>query len=123
MLLTILIVAGIVLIVFGVMIWPVAARRKWLMPSTLKFIREGGLGGFLNLSTLHGYVYMRWMKSYLAVLINRMGPRASQPAAKRLSDRYHGKVLTEHQAQTLITINKDIPYQNLEQDHSVSGSP
>jgi Pyruvate/2-oxoacid:ferredoxin oxidoreductase delta subunit len=112
---TILITVVSIIIVLGATIWLVGERGKLFMPSTLKFIQEGGLKRFLNLSTLHGYIYMRWQKSYIRLFVNQIGPHSSQPARKWWSDQYHSKVLTKQQVRTLITINENIPYQDLEQ--------
>ena len=112
---TILIAVVSIFIVLGAMIWLVGERGKLFMPSTLKFIQEGGLVRFLNLSTLHGYIYMRWQKSYIRLFVNQIGPHSSQPARKWWSDQYHSKVLTEQQVRTLVTVNENIPYQDLEQ--------
>ena len=112
---TILIVIASVIVVVGVTIWLVGERGKLCMPSTLNFLHEGGLIRFLNLSTLHGYIYMRWQKSYIRLFVNQIGPQSSQSGRKWWADQYHGKVLTDQQARSLITINEDIPYQDLEQ--------
>jgi ferredoxin len=128
---TILTVVVGAIVVLGTIVWLVGERGKLLMPSTLKFIQEGGLLRFLNLSTFHGYIYMRWQKSYLRLFINRIGPHSTQSARKWWADQYHSKVLTEHQARSIITIDKDIPYQDLEQiipypvarDIVLTGSP
>lgn len=112
---TILLVIASVIVVVGVTIWLVGERGKLYLPSTLKFLQEGGLVRFLNLSTLHGYIYMRWQKSYIRLFVNQIGPRSSQSGRQWWADQYHGKVLTEQQARSLITINEDIPYQDLEQ--------
>ncbi len=103
------------LIVGGVAIWLVGERGRLYMPSTLKFIQAGGIKRFLSLSTLHGYIYMRWQKPYIRLFNNRVNPHASQPSRKWWSQLYHSKVLTEQQAQTIVTINEDIPYRDLEQ--------
>ena len=112
---TILIAVVSIFIVLGAMIWLVGERGKLFMPSTFKFIQEGGLLRFLNLSTLHGYIYMRWQKSYIRLFVNQIGPRSSQPARQWWANQYHSKVLTEQQVKTLITVDEDIPYQDLEQ--------
>jgi ferredoxin len=93
----------------------VGERGRLFLPSTLKFIQEGGLARFLKLSTLHGYIYLRWQKPYLRLFINQIGPRSTQSARKWWADQYHSKVLTEPQARSLITVGADIPYQDLEQ--------
>jgi hypothetical protein len=110
---TILIVVASIIVILGIAIWFIGERGKLFMPSTLKFIQEGGLLRFMNLSTLHGYIYMRWQKSYLRLFINQIDPHSSQSARKWWSDQYHSKVLTEQQVKSLITINENIPYQKI----------
>ncbi|MGB9693216.1 MAG: hypothetical protein ACPLYF_00065, partial [Fervidobacterium sp.] len=78
-------------------------------------MREGGLRRFLNLSALHGYIYGRWTNQYLNLLINYIAPRLGPQGKKWLSDRYHGKVLTQEQAEAIITLDRDIPLRDLEQ--------
>jgi ferredoxin len=112
---TILIAIASVIVLIGVTIWLVGERGKLYMPSTKSFFQEGGLKRILNLSTLHGYIYMRWQKSYIRLFVNQIGPRSSQPARQWWADQYHGKVLTEQQVGSLVTINEDIPYQDLDQ--------
>jgi len=68
---------------------------------------------FLNLSTLHGYVYGRWTNQYIKRLISL--PPPGRRSGKWLSDRYHGKVLTKDQAEAIVTNQRDIPLQDLEQ--------
>jgi Pyruvate/2-oxoacid:ferredoxin oxidoreductase delta subunit len=112
---TILIAVVSITIVLGATMWLVGERGKLFMPSTLKFIQEGGLVRFLNLSTLHGYIYMRWQKSYIRLFVNQIGPHSSQPARQWWANQYHSKVLTEQQAKSIVTVNENIPYQDLEQ--------
>ncbi len=109
-----LIVLGIILVTV-LFLWLVGERWRPLRTSTWKFIREAGLWRMLNFSALHAYVYGRWGKEYISFLINhiihRLGPRGK----KWLSDRYHSKVITMEQAKKIITVNKKIPLQDLEQ--------
>jgi Pyruvate/2-oxoacid:ferredoxin oxidoreductase delta subunit len=97
------------------MIWLIGERGKVLMPSTKNFFQQGGVKRFLSLSTLHGYIYMRWQKAYLSAFINTIGPNSSQSARRWWSDQYHAKVLTDQQAKTIVTVQENIPYRDLEQ--------
>jgi ferredoxin len=108
-----LILAGASLLVVFVL-WLVGERGTLLLPSTSKFIRMAGPRRLLNLTALHGYVYLRLQKQYLKFLIRR---NAAFPSSLRkwFTARYHSKVLTQDQAKKIITIDKDIPLQNLEQ--------
>jgi Pyruvate/2-oxoacid:ferredoxin oxidoreductase delta subunit len=110
----ILIVIG-VLLVTGVVLWLHGERGRFLRPSTWKMMREAGLWRVFNLSALHGYIYGRWGKQYVNLLINRIFPRLWPRGRRWLADRYHSKVLTHEQAKNIVTIQRDIPLQDLEQ--------
>ena len=112
---TILIAIISLFLIIGILIWLVGERGRLFIPSTIQFIREGGIKRFFNLSTLHGYIYLRWQKPYIWMFINQIGPRSSQSARKWWSDQYHGKILPEKQAENLITIHENIPLRDLEQ--------
>ena len=109
-----LIVLGIILVT-GLVLWLVGERWRPLRPSTCKFIREAGLWRLLNFSALHAYVYGRWGKEYINLLINHINPRLGPRGKKWLVNRYHGKVISKEQAKNIITVNKKIPLQDLEQ--------
>lgn len=106
--------AGVVTLV-GVLVFLVGERGLRAHASTREFIQAGGARRFLNLSTLHGYIYMRWQKAYIRLFVREIGPRSSQSSRKWWADQYHGKILTDQQAKTLVSIKENIPYQNLEQ--------
>lgn len=67
------------------------------------------------LNALHGYVYGRWTKQYIHVLLNYIFPRLGPEGKKWWADRFHFKVLTQEHANAIITINRDIPRRDLEQ--------
>jgi len=111
----ILIVVG-ALLVTVLAIWLFGERWRPLRPSTWKIIREGGLRGFLNVGTLlQGYVLGRWTNQYLNLLIKYIFPRLGPRGKSWFSDRYHWKVLTQEQAEAIITIDQEIPLRDLEQ--------
>lgn len=64
---------------------------------------------------IHGYVYVRWTPQYIRWLRNHTLPNASEAKRKRWSEHYHSKVLPLELAESIITIDKDIPLQDLEQ--------
>jgi len=76
---------------------------------------EAGLQRVINLKALHGYIYGRWVKQYINLLINHILPRLGPRGKSWLANRYHGKVLTHEQAKSIVTLNKEIPLQDLEQ--------
>jgi ferredoxin len=73
------------------------------------------LGRILDGRALHGYVYMRWIKEYLDLLIRRGLPLASPRGKKWVTNHYHGKVLTPELAQAIITNDREIHMRDLEQ--------
>jgi len=76
-------------------------------------MKEGGLRRFLNLSSLHGYIYGRWTNRYVKLLLNLPSPAAR--AGGWLANRHHSKVLTQEQSEAIITIDQEIPLRELEQ--------
>ena len=110
---TIILIFVAVLLAGVIILWLFGERWRPLRPSTCKLVREGGLRRFLNLSFLHAYTYLRWTNQYIKLLFKLPSP--SPGAKKWLSDHYHGKVLTPELARNIITLNKDISLQDLEQ--------
>ena len=98
-------------------LWLIGERWRPLRASTWRMMREGGLRRLLNFASLHGYVYGRWTKLYLRVFNEHIIPRLGPRGKRWLSDRYHGKVLTQELAEAFFTIdvNQEIPLQDLEQ--------
>ncbi len=97
-LLTFLVVAALVL-------WIVGERGRLVLPSTQAFLRAGG--------RLHGYVYGRWTRQYIDVLLNRLPP--NRKAMQWFADHYHGKVLTHDHATAIVTADRDLGPTDLEQ--------
>jgi hypothetical protein len=89
----------------------ISAERGWLLRrSTRRFFKEAGLG----LNALHGYIYGRWTKQNICLLLN--APAAPPPRMLLwLAERYHGKVLTHDRARSIVLLDKDIPLRDLEQ--------
>jgi ferredoxin len=104
-------VAGGVAVALG--LWLFGERWRLVRPSTLKSMRIGGLASLRDLKALHVYVYGRWTNQYLDVLINHVYPRLDEGAFKWWRDRYHAKVLTQDQAEALVTHTHDIPLRDL----------
>ncbi|MGB3400091.1 MAG: 4Fe-4S binding protein [Candidatus Deferrimicrobiaceae bacterium] len=67
------------------------------------------------LNPLHGYIYGRWTRQYIRVLLNYVFPNIGPKGKKWWADRFHFKVLTPENANAIITINQDIPRRDLEQ--------
>ena len=84
-------------------------------PSTWRFVRTGGIRHLRNLNVFHGYVYMRLPYDYIGTGINRTFARLTPEGKQHLGNTYHGKVLTTELANSLITVNEEIPLRDLEQ--------
>jgi len=115
MLSTIILIIVAIVLVGGLVLWLYGERWRPLRISTWKSMREAGLRGLLNLSGLHGYVYGRFRKEYVSILINHVIPRLGPRGKKWLADHYHAKILTPELAKAIITHDHDIPFQNIEQ--------
>jgi ferredoxin len=109
--------ATIILVILGlvvasvIVLWLFGERWRLLRPSTWQRMRTGGVG----LDALHAYVYGRWTNQYVGFLVHWFFPRSHESGKKWLSDHYHGKVLTEEEAEAIIRLQKDIPLRDLEQ--------
>ncbi len=66
-------------------------------------------------NALHGYVYGRWTRQYIRVLLNYIFPRLGPKGKKWWGDRFHFKVLPPEHAIAIININREIPRRDLEQ--------
>lgn len=94
--------------------WVYAERGRLLRPSTREVMQKQGFKNLLNVKTIDSYIYMRWMKQYVKILINLL-PRSNERSRKIFYDKYHGKVITHEHARAVITLNKNIPLRDLEQ--------
>ena len=112
---TIILIILAVVLVGGVVLWLYGERWRLLRSSTWRFMQEAGIWRLLNFNGLHGYVYGRWVKEYLNLLLNHIIPRLGPNGKKWLANHYHGKVLTPELAKAIITHSHDIPLQNIEQ--------
>jgi hypothetical protein len=106
---------AIVLIPVGLLLmaalafWLAGERGHLLRPSTRGLFREIDSWGH----KLHAYIYGRWTNPYVDLLLNRLPP--SDKGGRWFADHYHGKVLTHDHATAIVTLNKSIPLQDLEQ--------
>jgi Pyruvate/2-oxoacid:ferredoxin oxidoreductase delta subunit len=108
------IVLGLLGLVFAVF-WIYGERGVPLRPSTWRTRKSYGWKRNLNLTSLHGYVYGRWIKEYINLLVNQLLPRLSPEGRKWWAECYHGKVLTPELAKAIITLDHNIPLKDLEQ--------
>ena len=109
----ILIIGGVTLIVI-MAFWLVGERGRFVLPSSMKMMRERGLRRCFSLSALHAYIYGRWTKQYVRFFITYTPVAFGLLINKWLPDRYHGKILTNDHAKAIITLNVDIPLKDLE---------
>ncbi|MGI6227967.1 MAG: ATP-binding protein [Peptococcales bacterium] len=80
--------------------------------STREAFKEHGAQNFRKF--LHMYVYARWTDKYLKIARTFL-PRFAKRDPEKIAATYHAKVLTPNLAKKIITINKSIPLQDLEQ--------
>jgi ferredoxin len=113
-------VTAVILGVLGVwfiatiILWLFGERWRLLRRSTWQMIREGGVG----LNSLPGYIYTRWTNQYVRLLVRGfpfLRTRSGSSGARWFSEHYHAKVLTEEQAEALVSAKKEIPLRDLEQ--------
>ena len=95
-----------------ILLW--AERGKLIRFSTIQGMRAGGIKNILNLNALHMFIYGRWSTQYMKFARYLM-PRLRTKGKERLANSYHSKVLTPELAKKIITINQNIPLQDLEQ--------
>jgi hypothetical protein len=105
----------VVLLAGGLGIWIFGERGRLFLPSSWKGLRAAGLRRLLSLNTVHQYVYGRWTNQYIQMLIYYIFPRLSERGRQRWVDRYHGKVLTQEQAEAIVLLDHDLPRRDLEQ--------
>ena len=101
-----------------VAIWLVGERGHAILPSTRRTFAEIGLWRIFLPSTWHFYIYGCWPRKYIGLLIHRVFAILAglgQPAKQWFSDRYHGKILTHEHAKSIITVDRRIPLQDLDQ--------
>src|SRR5450759_3322377 len=63
---------------------------------------------------MHGYVYARFPKPYVKFLLTPKN-KVTHEGVQNLATHYHSKVLTHEHARAIVTLNRDIPLQDLEQ--------
>jgi Pyruvate/2-oxoacid:ferredoxin oxidoreductase delta subunit len=114
MLETLLFIIVGLLFIAVIIFWLIGEHWRPLLPSTRNFMRQAGWKRFLSGSNLHAYVYGRWTREYIHLALNYLLPHLGERGKQRWADHYHGKVLTKEQARNIITIDQDIPLQDLE---------
>jgi ferredoxin len=99
-----------------------------MKPSTKAFFRLHGWRNFIDF--LHGYIYVRWINSYLRVITGKAfkrrkrragtpptSPRPTQPQTgmgRWFEERYHSKVLTFDDAGKIVKLSKPLRVDNPE---------
>jgi ferredoxin len=110
------IAAGLVVTLAAV--WLIGERgRPFGLPSTRAALSKNGgeRGRGISLNIVHGYFYSRWPEQYIGFAIKQMLPRMSASFKKKWADHYHGKVVPLELAESIITLDHDIPRTDLEQ--------
>jgi hypothetical protein len=108
MILVILVSIVVLVAVSLAVLWMVGERGQLIMRSTPAFFRAAGGWG----ARLHAYVYGRWTRQYLDVLLNRL-PSGGE-GGKWLAQHYHGKVLTHDHAEAIVMLDRPLEERDLE---------
>jgi len=94
----------------------IAGERGFLLRrSTRRTLAEAGWRKLFSLDVLHGYLYGRWPRQYIALFLQRLAPRMGKRTKQRLANSYHGKVLRLQEARAIIAVEQSIPLRDLEQ--------
>lgn len=93
-----------------------------MKPSTRTFWRLAKVRDFSTLlKWLHGYIYGRWIYHYIALgtgrhpLTRRFVKTTPQVKENSIADSYHGKVISADSARKIVTLNRPIAIDDLEQ--------
>ncbi len=97
----------IIVLILWIERWPWHIFRK----STLKALKWLGLRQTIT-GSIHGIYYARWGSQYIN-LLRRLAPRFGKFGKNWLETSYHAKVLTHELATALISVNEEIPLQDL----------
>ncbi len=111
----ILIILAVVAFIGLVTGWLIAERGHFILPSSRKFIPWMNFRPTVAIKSLFTYIYHRWPKIIMGVLINFVHPYLNGPVKRYVREHYHGKVLTLELAEAVITLDHEIPLQDLGQ--------
>jgi NAD-dependent dihydropyrimidine dehydrogenase PreA subunit len=76
-----------------------------------RFLRESGFG----LRALHGYIYARWTRQYVKIMLRLARGGLSSSAKQWFADRYHAKVLAHDHARAIVGLDHDVTARDQEQ--------
>lgn len=95
--------------------WLVGTQRRFLLPDSRPMpLIKRWLRAF-SLRPVLSYFYARWPVPFLRVGFNVVMPRLNEWGKKWVRDHYHGKVLPHELAKAIITLDHNIPLQDLDQ--------
>ena len=103
-------ILSIIAILLLVLVW--IERGHIVLPSTYPALKFLGLKRILKGDLVHALAYGRWTPQYIK-FISVMAPHIGKSGRRWLENTYHGKVLPPKHARSIITIEKDIPLQDL----------
>ncbi len=100
-------VLGVILLLLWIERWPWHVMRL----STMRALRWLGLRQTIT-GGVHGVLYARWGPQYIFVM-RKLARLFGKRGRKWMEDSYHGKVLSHELATSIITLDRDVPLQDL----------
>jgi ferredoxin len=104
-----------ILLLSFIIFWLIGEHGKPLRLSTWRFMKIAGIWKNLTFSTLHAYVYARWLREYVGFLRKKIIPNISPKGRQWWADHYHGKIISTESANAIINLDKKISIEDLEQ--------
>jgi NAD-dependent dihydropyrimidine dehydrogenase PreA subunit len=95
--------------------WLIGAQRRFVLPDPrpMPFIKR--LLNFFSFRSLTAYFYARWPTPFLKIGFGVVMPHLNEWGKEWVREHYHGKVLPHDLAREIITLDHDIPRQDLDQ--------
>jgi Pyruvate/2-oxoacid:ferredoxin oxidoreductase delta subunit len=101
------VIFGLVVVLLWIERWPWHIMRA----STIRALGWLGLRQTIT-GGVHGILYARWGPQYIYVM-RKLAKRFGTRGRKWMEDSYHGKVLSHDLASSIITLDRDLPLQDL----------
>ena len=95
--------------------WLIGSQRRFILPDPRPMSLIKRLLRVFSLKSLTAYFYARWPTPFLKVGFGVVMPHLNEWGKEWVREHYHGKVLPHDLAREIITLDHDIPRQDLDQ--------